>query len=259
MEALANALARKFTTSEERWRAPMAAFFPFLIFNARPAAGKSEILHALGQVPLPERIDRFHVGPMHVVDDFPMLWAWFEEDALLEGVFRRPRLHTSPDGYFLHHDLWHVLIRRMCLEVEKFERDQPRPHTVVLEFSRGAEHGGYRAAYQHLSQRVLQQAASVYVRVTYAESQRKNRLRFNPDRQDSILEHALSDEKLERLYGEDDWAEFTAKDAEVVEVRGLRVPYVVFENEDDVTTRGGEPLYRRLELALARLWRCRFP
>jgi hypothetical protein len=235
----------------------MAAFFPLLIFNARPAAGKSEILHALEQVPVPERIDRFHVGPLHVVDDFPRLWAWFEEDALLQQVFHRPRLHTSPAGDFLHQDLWHLLIRMLCLEVQKFERDHPEPHTIVLEFSRGAEHGGYRAAYQHLSRSVLERAASLYVRVSYAESHRKNRLRFNPARQDSILEHGLPDEKLERLYREDDWADFTAEAPDVVEVRGLRVPYVVFENEDDVTTRGGEPLYSRLELALVRLWRRR--
>ncbi len=233
----------------------MPPFFPLLIFNARPAAGKSEILHALGEVPLAERIDRFHVGPMHVVDDFPMLWAWFEEDALLEGVFHRPRLHTSSDGTFLHHDLWHLLIRRLSLEVEKSERDHPEPHTVILEFSRGVEHGGYRAAYGHLSPRVIERAACLYARVSYAESQRKNRLRFNPLRQDSVLEHGLSDEKLERLYRDDDWEAFTAGDPETLEVQGTRLPYVIFENEDDVTTGGGEPLFDRLEHALGKLWR----
>jgi hypothetical protein len=32
------------------------------------------------------------------------------------------------------------------------------------------------------------------------------------------------------------------------------VPYVVFDNEDDVTTRGGEALLGRLEQALGKLW-----
>ena len=40
-------------------------------------------------------------------------------------------------------------------------------------------------------------------------------------------------------------------------VKGIRVPYVVFENEDDVTTAGGEALGRRLEEALGRLWMLR--
>jgi hypothetical protein len=230
------------------------AAFPMLIFNARPAAGKSEILQALDQTPLPSRIERFHVGPMHVIDDFPMLWAWFEEDALLEQVFHRPRLHTTPEEYFQHPDLWHVLIRRMALELDKFQRDHPGTHTVVLEFSRGAEHGGYRAAYQHLSPAVLQQAACVYVRVSHAESMRKNRRRYNPDRPDSLLEHGLSDEKLERLYRHDDWDDFSAGDPEILHVGSSRLPYVVFENEDDVTTAGGEALLARLEQALGRLW-----
>ena len=78
----------------------MSAFFPILIFNARPAAGKSEILQALRNLPERERIDRFHVGPMHVIDDFPMLWAWFEEDALLEQVFHRPGCTRTPTASF---------------------------------------------------------------------------------------------------------------------------------------------------------------
>jgi len=233
----------------------MPAFFPLLIFNARPAAGKSEILHALQQTPVADRIARFHVGPLHIIDDFPMLWAWFEEDALLEQVFHRPRLHTDREGVLLHHDFWHLLVCRLCLEVEKFERDQAEPHTVVLEFSRGAEQGGYRAAYQHLSRSVLERAACLYVRVSYEESRRKNRKRFNPRRPDSILEHSLSDEKLERIYQDDDWEAFTSGHPERIEVQGLRLPYVVFENEDDVTTGGGGPLLTRLEQALGKLWR----
>jgi hypothetical protein len=233
----------------------MTEFFPILIFNARPAAGKSEILHALRNLPERERIDRFHVGPLHVIDDFPMLWAWFEEDALLEQVFHRARLHTDADGVFLHHDFWHLLIHRLRLETEKFERDQAEPHTIVLEFSRGAEQGGYRAAYRHLSPSILERAACLYVRVSYEESRRKNRRRFNPDRPDSILEHGLSDEKLERLYQDDDWTDFTARDTEFLTAEGVRVPYAVFENEDDVTTNGGEILYSRLEMTLDRLWR----
>jgi len=175
-------------------------FFPILILNARPAAGKSEILHALKSTPVEERIARFHIGPLHILDDFPMLWAWFEEDHLLETVFHQPRLHTDADGYFLTNNLWHLLIERLSLEHEKWRRDTPEGHTAILEFSRGGEHGGYEAAYQHLSGEILNLAACLYVDVTYEESLRKNRARFNPERPDSILEHGLPDEKLERLY-----------------------------------------------------------
>ncbi|MGD2252628.1 MAG: hypothetical protein PVF70_06915 [Anaerolineales bacterium] len=229
-------------------------FFPLLIFNARPAAGKSEISAYVRQVPVEERIARFHMGPIHVLDDFPILWTWHEEDRLLELIFQRPRLHTTPDRYFIHHDMWHLLIRRLCLDYGKWRRDEEEAHTAIMEFSRGSEHGGYRAAYEHLSATVLRQAAILYLRVSYQESQRKNRARFNPARPGSILEHGLPEAKLERLYRDDDWEEFTAGDPEYVNVGKWRLPYVVFENEDDVTTAGGPEMEERLEKAMARLW-----
>ena len=232
----------------------MQPFFSTLIMNARPGAGKSEIIHFLRQIPLSERIARFHIGPMHVLDDFPLLWAWFEEDDLLERVFGRPRLHTTQDGYLIHDDLWHLLIRRLNLDYDKWRRDVNDESTIVIEFARGTEHGGYRAAYDHLSDTILQQAACLYIRVSYQESLRKNRARHNIERPDSILEHSLPDEKLERLYRDDDWNDLTAANPTHLTVRGIHVPYVVFENEEDVTTTGGLALRDRLETALDKLW-----
>ena len=233
------------------------SFFPLLILNARPAAGKSELIQALADLPLEARSARFHIGAMKVIDDFPYLWAWFEEDQILEQEFGRPRLYTTPDGYFLHDDLWHLLLRRLCLDYEKWMRDTTEAHTVILEFSRGAEHGGYRSAYQHLTDSVLATASCLYLDVSFDESDRKNRARFNPQRPDSILQHGLETEKLARLYGEDDWAAFTAADPHFLQAGTHRLPYVVFDNHDDVTTRGGAALLDRLEGCLSRLWALR--
>ena len=235
----------------------MQPIFPTLIMNARPGAGKSEITHFLRQIPLNERIARFHIGPMHVLDDFPLLWAWFEEDDLLERVFGRPRLHTTQDRYFLHDDLWHLLIHRLNMDYEKLRRDANDESTIVIEFARGTEHGGYRAAYDHLSDAILQQAACLYIRVSYQESLRKNRARYNIERPYSILEHSLSDDKLERLYHDDDWNDLTAANPTHLTIRGIHVPYVIFENEDDVTTIGGQALRDRLETVLDELWSIR--
>lgn len=233
----------------------MRTTFDILLLLARPAAGKSEIIDYLRRTDLDERRRRFHIGRFEEVDDFPMLWAWFEEDAILSQM-GYPRLHSDEDGYFKYPYLWHVLIRRLALEVEKRERDHAAGEevTTIVEFSRGGEHGGYRAALQYLPIDLLRRAAICYVNVSYAESLRKNRRRLNPQRPDSILEHALPDAKLERLYRQDDWAELSAVDPAWVAVDGLRVPYVVLENEDDVTSGRGEPLGERLEQALGRLW-----
>jgi len=42
---------------------------------------------------------------------------------------------------------------------------------------------------------MLKSAAILYVNVSFSESLRKNRKRFNPNKPDSILEHGLPDEK----------------------------------------------------------------
>jgi len=233
-----------------------AGILPLLLLIARPAAGKSEIIDYLAGIEAEERRRRFHLGGLEVLDDFPLLWEWFEEDGVLSQL-GHPRLHTSEEGAFKQTYLWDVLIRRLCLGYRKLLAADPTLHerrTVILEFSRGSEHGGYVRAFSQLAEEVLSRAAVLYVRVSYAESRRKNRRRFNPDRPYSILEHSLPEENMERLYREDDWEQLSGADPHYLEVQGCRLPHTVLENEDDVTTRGGEALGRRLEEALGRLW-----
>jgi hypothetical protein len=230
--------------------------FDVLLLIARPAAGKSEIIDYLKCTDLDTRRCRFHIGEFEEIDDFPMVWTWFEEDAILTEL-GHPRLHTTADGYFKWVYLWDVLVRRICLEYGKRRRDNPTYHdrfTTIIEFARGREHGGFARAFEQLSPEVIQRAAILYINVSFEESRRKNRQRFNPDRPDSILEHGLPDEKLERVYKESDWAQLSAADSEFITIQGQAVPYVVFENEDDVTTERGQALGHRLEETLGRLW-----
>ncbi len=226
--------------------------FDVLLLIARPGAGKSEVIDYLKSVPAEARARRFHIGPFEEIDDFPMLWAWMEEDQLLEQM-GHPRLHTDRDGYFLHQYLWDVLIERIGLEYQKRQRqvsDPERSLTTIVEFSRGREHGGYRSAFSHLPAHMLTKMAVLWIDVSWEESLRKNRKRFNPEKPDSILEHSLPDAKLERLYRDVDWPEVTGGDPKHVLVQGVQVPYVVMDNADDVTTARGEALGQRLEASL---------
>jgi hypothetical protein len=232
----------------------MISIFPILILNARPAAGKSEIIRYLMSIPLEIRKERFRVGHIQVFDDFPILWNWFEEDDLLEKEFHLPRLHSTPDHYFLKEEYWDLLIRRLSLDYERFCRDAVEDHTAIIEFSRGSEHGGYQAAYAHLSDKILERAVSLYVKVSFEESLRKNQVRYNPERPFSIMEHSLDDEKMRSIYLEDDWVQFSYKDLNFLDVRDYKVPYAVLDNEDDITTRGGPELGNRLETILQDLW-----
>jgi hypothetical protein len=230
--------------------------FDILLLIARPAAGKSEIIDHLKNTALEQRLQHYHIGEFEEIDDFPMLWTWFEEDIILTKL-GQPRLHTDEKLNFLGHHLWDVLVERICLEYHKKRRDDSNYHqhkTAIIEFARGREHGGFERAFQHLSQEVLERLAILYVNVSWAESLRKNRARFNPDKPDSILEHGLTDKKLEYLYREVDWEDVSASGPEFIDIQGNKVPYVVFENEDDVTTERGEALANRLGETLERLW-----
>ena len=75
----------------------------FLI-TACSVAGKSEIIDYLKRAEISRRA-RFHIGPFVELDDFPMLWTWFEEDRLLARM-GHPRLHTDADEYFAQRYLW---------------------------------------------------------------------------------------------------------------------------------------------------------
>jgi len=230
--------------------------FDILLLIARPAAGKSEIIAHLKNTPLDQRLEKYHIAEFQELDDFPMLWTWFEEDAILTEL-GHPRIHTDQDGNFLHVYLWDLLIHRVNLEYDKLLRDDPDYHqhkTLIIEFARGSSHGGFRRAFSHLSKKIADRLAILYIDVSWEESLRKNQARFNPDRPDSILEHGLSDKKMEALYKDSDWKEIQAAHPEVIQIQGLPVPYVVFENEDDITSQGGEALSRRLQEKLTCLF-----
>jgi hypothetical protein len=225
-----------------------------LVLIGRPAAGKSEVIQHLQATPAAVRAKSYHIGSLVEIDDFPLLWAWFEEDEIL-GQMGYQRLHTDDQGYFKFPYLWNVLVRRLELAYRK--RGKEENETAIFEFSRGSEHGGYREAFRYLSTALLKEASVLYIDVSYEESQRKNRARFNPRRSGSVLEHMVPEEKLERLYRESDWHELASRDPDFLHLEGVEVPYAVLENEDDVTTRGGPALGERLGRCLNRLWHLR--
>lgn len=231
--------------------------FPVLILIGRPASGKSEIIEYLRGVSIPERVRRFRIADMDILDDFPILWSWFEEDDILSKRLGQPRLHSDERYYFKHNYLWHVLIERLGSDYTKRLNGGNHYHrhkTTIVEFSRGSEHGGYREAFKHLPDQLLMRASVLYVNVSFEESLRKNRLRFNPGDPGSILEHSLPDEKIGVLYSHDDWFEFTSSDPYFISCGSIRVPYIVFENDDDITSVPQDGLGARLESSLDRLW-----
>jgi hypothetical protein len=239
--------------------------FDLIILNGRPAAGKSEIIDYLKGIPVDERIRRFHIGEFEEFDDFPILWERFEDDDIY-ARHGKPRLISDTkfdyqgrtyDGYvFKDPFFWNFLIEKLNLFYSKRLRDVPGYHdttTAIFEFARGRQHGGFAEAYSYLADHVLAKAVTMYIKVSWEESLRKNRRRRNPDRPDSILEHSLEDTKIEFLYKESEWEEFSAKDPQHLLVKDHKIPYAIFDNEPEKTDRP-EILGRHLEEVCARLW-----
>lgn len=234
----------------------MKQLFEKIILLGRPASGKSEVINYLKNTPDNERKDRFHIGKLVEIDDFPMLWSWFEEDDILEKKFGKPRLHSDSEGYFKEEYLWHLLIERISFDYAKSVRDledKAKEVTHLIEFSRGTEHGGYKTAFKHLSKELLENAALLYINVPFEESLRKNRKRFNPNKPDSILEHGLPDAKLTKMYKEVDFHEVIEGTTDSLEINGVKVPYVIFEN---MPSKTDDPavLGPALDKVIAKLW-----
>jgi hypothetical protein len=239
--------------------------FDILILIGRPAAGKSEIIDYLKHVPLPERLKRFHIGEFDEIDDFPILWERFQDDNIFEKI-GKGRFFTDtffeyegkryPGYTFKENYFWNFLIEKLNQAYLKKIRDDKSFHqhkTMIIEFSRGAEHGGFRDAFNYLCDEILRKAVTIYIDVSFEESMRKNRRRFNPEKPDSILEHGLEDKKMEKLYKDSDWEEFSKADPDFLHVRGIKVPYAVFNNEPEKTDKP-EVTGSYLEVICQKLW-----
>lgn len=232
--------------------------FQVIVLIGRPAAGKSEIIDYLKKLPDDERRARLHIAPFDEIDDFVWVWQMFEDDDIRQKL-SRPRVNTTPDYFFKDPFLWNFLIEKINLEFAKrLARDEGylRERTVVVEFSRGGENG-FGEAFGHLSDEILMRAVIAYVSVSYEESVRRNRRRKRAGQEDSILCHSLPDKKMELYYRTNDWEKLSGgKSDGVIEIKGRRVPFAVFQNEPEKTDDPAK-LGPALEQVFGKLWTLR--
>ena len=233
----------------------MGERFETIILIGRPAAGKSEVIDFLKKTGEAERARRFHIGPFTEIDDFPFVWETFEIDDLLERL-GQPRVFTTRDYYFLGEHLWNLFIERINLEFRKQLARDPAfttRQTVLVEFSRGGPNG-FGEAFSHLADEIVSRAGIVYIDVSYQESCRKNRRRFDPAQADSILFHGLPDAKMELYYRTNDWERLSGGlRSGRLRIRGFEVPFAVFDNEPEQTDDPAK-LGPALEQVFATLW-----
>ncbi len=228
--------------------------FPILIITARPAAGKSEVIDFLKKLNPAERLQRFHIGDVEELDDFVYVWETFEIDDILTK-HGKPRIWTDEKYWFKDHFIWNLYIERINLEYRKKIARTPTYHdriTTLIEFARGGDNG-IAEALGYLHEDVLRRAAIIYLKVPYEESVRKNRRRARPGEEHSILYHSLPDEKMEFYYKTNDWDKLEAKNPTHIEVKGIKVPYAVFENMPEKTDEPAK-IAPELERVTKKLW-----
>jgi hypothetical protein len=235
----------------------MTEIFEHLIVLGRPAGGKSEFIDYMLRQTDDFRTQRYHLGQLVVMDDFPILWDYFLDDDIREdhGLPRAYSYQTKEGGYASTDTvIWHLLIDRLSRAIRRDCLSQPglyRDHTVLVEFSRGTMQG-YQGALQELDPEILQRGAILYISVSFEESWRRNRARYDAERKAGILTHMVAREVMERVYSQDDWLELAKKEAGYLDIQGIRVPYVTMDNEEEST----DPvvLDGRYGTALNRLW-----
>ena len=236
----------------------LASTFDVLLLLGRPASGKSEFIDFLMSCPADLRASHYHIAPLSVIDDFPILWELFEDDDLWESL-DRPRLYSRRcnGNYAVTDDgMWPFLIGKIN------RRTAPhlaRPYaldreTVIVEFSRGGPHG-YASALEMLSPELLQRAAILYVSVSFEESWRRNLARYDEANRGGILTHSVPRDEMEDTYGTDDWFDLAPTEVGSIDVAGIHVPYATMSNEPeskDPSVLG--PRYRRTLDQLHEIW-----
>lgn len=228
--------------------------FPILIITGRPAAGKSEVIDFLKKADPKERLEKFHIADFEELDDFVYVWETFEIDDMLTK-HGKPRIWTDEKYWFKDHFIWNLYMERINLEYRKKLARDPNYHdkkTTLIEFARGGDNGIYEAL-SYLHEDILRRAHLMYIRVSYEESVRKNHRRARKGQEDSILYHSLPDEKMDFYYKTNDWDKLEAKDPNFIEVKGFKIPYVVFENMPEKTL-DPKLIGEELERATKKLW-----
>lgn len=231
--------------------------FDVIILIGRPAAGKSEVIDALKKADTAARLERYHIGGFEEIDDFPFIWDIFESDDILTAM-GKPRKWTDDEFYFTDDHAWDFFLEKINHAYTNKVKDAGyhQRMTSIVEFARGGK-DAFGHALSVLDKGLLRRAGIVYIKVSYDESCRKNRRRFDPEQPGSILHHSLPDDKMERYYRHNDWEEIAEGRSGTIAVKKdgevIPVPFSVLENEPEVTD-DPDKLLPALDKVFERLW-----
>jgi hypothetical protein len=230
--------------------------FPLLFLLGRPASGKSELIDFMRSTPTEERMLRYHIGSLTVVDDFPILWQKFIEDDVWERVGgRRLFSERAGENYRVSDDgIWPFLTEMLRRKAEDALDAGSSDSTLLVEFSRGTS-PGYRESLEQLSPLLARGGAILYLDVSFEESWRRNVARYDAKRKAGILTHSVPRVEMERTYAVDDWRTIAAARSGWIGIADARVPFVRMGNEPELVEREALDLrYHEALTTLHGLW-----
>ncbi|MEA3239319.1 MAG: hypothetical protein U9Q94_06015, partial [Candidatus Bipolaricaulota bacterium] len=216
--------------------APLDDTFDIILLLGRPAAGKSEFIDFMHKTPIAQRASDYYIAPFEALDDFPILWEKCVEDDLWESMGKGRLYSRRAEGNYAitNSDIWEFLIRSLNQQVAQIISHPTglNRKTLIVEFSRGGEHG-YADALSQLSPEILKRAVILYVSVSFEESWRRNVARYDEKRRSGLLTHSVPRAEMEATYGIDDWFNIAPAPHGTIAVNGLNVPYVTMNNEPE--------------------------
>lgn len=236
----------------------MSKTFDNLILIGRPACGKSEFIDYMKKTSDPERMDKFHIGKIEEIDDFPWIYEKFVEDDIWEAAGHN-RFYSEPVGEKIYNTtdyrLYDFMICRLNREIESEYFTKPEfynEHTLFVEFSRGRK-DAYRRAFKIFEKDVLKKSAILNIFVTFEESCRRNYSRSSADGEQGVLKHMVPKDVIEGYYRKNDWKEITAGEENGhLELQGVQVPFVTMNNEPEMPP--GPEIADRYKSALDKLF-----
>jgi adenylate kinase family enzyme len=161
-----------------------------------PGCGKSEFYRRLtGRIEKEKLFDNF---PR--IDDFPKLWAIFQED---EKTSQWKRCRPTPDGGYKVTDdtVWDDILKKVNVDVLDMLKIQDSDTLLFIEFSRP---NYVHSILNNFSKEILDKALAVYLDVPFDICWERNVRRHEKALAKGTDNHLVSREEMEKTYGSDD-------------------------------------------------------
>jgi adenylate kinase family enzyme len=163
----------------------------YIFLLGRPGCGKSAIYRMVV-----EKLKEKGVGKEYPrVDDFPKLWAIFQND---EKTGQWKRCRKTPDGGYKVTDdtVWDEILRQVNDDLLKFSSEE----VIFVEFSRS----DYLPALKNFDDKVIKNSVIVYIDCDFETCWERNVDRHKKALAAGTDDHLVSREEMEKTYLYDD-------------------------------------------------------